>query len=1263
MITQPSIGLKDSNLNLRPHADIIRSLLVRQLYIRGPEGYAGALLGVFILTISLWNYAPRLGLVLWLAAYATLHLLRTILVRNYLKLRHEPTDPWIWERRFAAGTIAGGVLWGAAAIFLFPDDSIPHQYLLALFVVGISCAGAAFYWPSKIVYIPTILVELIAVSGRFFFKADETGIATGIILLLFCAVVLRVARYLNLSETESLRLRLEKEDLVNSLQKARDELETRVKERTADLRREVDQRIEAQESLSKSEERYRLVVDNVQESIYVAQDGRLRFVNPATIESFGYSESELLSKPFVDFIHPDDRELVYQNHLSRLDGGRLPARYSFRILKNDGSARWVEINSVLIQWDKRPAALVFMTDTTDQRKAHEALRQSEERYRSFFDTCRDGVFITTLDGSFIDANDSALEMLGYCFDERAELAERPVAGFFARPEERETYLAIVSKLGFCKDYPTQLRKKDGAVIEVLLTTVVRRDPDGSIAGFQGTVRDVTASKRAEKALKESEERLKLFIEHAPTALAMFDLEMRYVAVSRRWITDYRLDESSILGRSHYEVFCEIPDRWKAAHRRGLAGEVVRSEEDYFERMDGSGQWLRWELHPWRKADGGIGGIIIFAEDITERKEAEQALKASEERYRSLFENMLDGYAYCKVISEDGKPQDFVYLDCNDSFERLTGLKDVVGKNITDVIPGIKESNPELVQACMSVASTGIPEKIESYVQPLGMWLYASVYSAGKDHIVTLFDNITEQKKAQQEALEAERRFRALVEDASSIPVQGYDSNRRVFFWNAASEKLYGYSREEALGKRLEDLIIPPAMRDDVIAAVDNWMEHGQRIPAGELDLMHKDGSIVPVHSTHVMLEGLDGRREMYCVDLDLKDLKRGEEERTSLREQLLQAQKMEAVGTLAGGIAHDFNNLLQVILGFGELLMDGIADDDPNYSDLRKIISAGRSGAELVQHLLTFGRKVEPKLTDINLNQRLRHMQKLLGRSIPKMIEIRLELAEALDMINADPGQIEQVIMNLALNARDAMDQGGTLVLRTENITLDDEATKFNVESKSGAYVLMTISDTGRGMDTETMRHIFEPFYTTKEMGRGTGLGLAMVYGIVKQHGGHITCESEVGKGSTFKTYLPAKASEDELVPELSDETAPLGTETLLLVDDETFVRELGERILTSGGYTVLTAENGVDALKIYEREQDRVALVILDLIMPTMGGTDCLKKILRINPHVKVLIASGYSGDSSRKECFELGAEGFVAKPFRVKELLMRVRKIMDES
>ncbi|MDR3605452.1 MAG: response regulator, partial [Syntrophaceae bacterium] len=362
-------------------------------------------------------------------------------------------------------------------------------------------------------------------------------------------------------------------------------------------------------------------------------------------------------------------------------------------------------------------------------------------------------------------------------------------------------------------------------------------------------------------------------------------------------------------------------------------------------------------------------------------------------------------------------------------------------------------------------------------------------------------------------------------------------------------------------------------------------------------------------------------------------------------------------------IAHDFNNLLQVVLGYSELILQHKKAEDPDYADLQKICQAGKRGADLVKSLLTFSRKVETKYVPVDLNQEITSIRSLLSRTIPKTIRIDLHLSGALESIHGDSSQIGQVLMNLGVNARDAMPDGGILTIETENIQLDEEYCSAHLDAKSGSYVLLTVSDTGKGMDKKTLSHIFEPFFTTKETGKGTGLGLATVYGIVKQHDGHIMCYSELGHGTTFKIYLPAIQRERDLQAPTFETVIPGGTETVLLVDDEDLLRELGARILNQYGYHVITASNGKEALEIYQSHGGSISLVILDLIMPEMDGRQCIAEILRIDPNVKVVIASGYSEGEPTSRATEGGAKGFVQKPYNVRQLLQTVREILDKD
>jgi len=398
---------------------------------------------------------------------------------------------------------------------------------------------------------------------------------------------------------------------------------------------------------------------------------------------------------------------------------------------------------------------------------------------------------------------------------------------------------------------------------------------------------------------------------------------------------------------------------------------------------------------------------------------------------------------------------------------------------------------------------------------------------------------------------------------------------------------------------------------------------------------------------------------------EISDHKQAQKEKEMLQEQLIQAQKMEAIGTLAGGIAHDFNNSLHAITSYAQLMKIEKNRDSQDSDYLNRILGITKKSNDFTQQLLTFSRKIKSKLRPTNLNNEIFQVQTLLERTISKMIKIELDLAKDLKIISADSVQIEQILLNLALNASHAMSDEGLLTIKTKNTVLDKDFIKTRLEADPGSYVLLSIADTGHGMEKEIQNRIFEPFFTTKKSGRGTGLGLSMVYGIVKNHHGYIGCYSKPAAGTRFNMYFPVL--EMEKIPEnkvsTKKEKIPTGNETILMVDDEESILDVGKKMLQQFGYSVTTAGSAEKAIEIYRVEKEGIDLVILDINMPGIGGHKCLKRLLEINPAVKTIVTSGSLSAEGEKSIHKMGAYAYIEKPYQFKMLLVKIRKIIDNQ
>ena len=523
--------------------------------------------------------------------------------------------------------------------------------------------------------------------------------------------------------------------------------------------------------------------------------------------------------------------------------------------------------------------------------------------------------------------------------------------------------------------------------------------------------------------------------------------------------------------------------------------------------------------------------------------------------------------------------------------------------------------------------------------------------------------VLERKRTEEELRSYTQRLSMHVMH-TPLGVIEWDLDFRVVEWNKSAERIFEYTRDEALGRDAYDLLIPANEAEYVRQVWEHLLSrtggirsvNTNRTKTGEIRvcqwyntiLTRPDGSIVGVAS----------------LVLDITEQKQAEKEKLRLEAQLLQAQKMEAVGELAGGIAHDFNNLLQGISGYTQLLLIECAQKKEDCSRLQGIQRAALRAADLIRQLLTFSRKIESQLRPLNLNHAIDRMKEMLERTIPKMIAFEYYLTPELNDIEGDAMQIEQVIMNLSINAMHAMPEGGKVIIETSNELLDEAYCRSHFDSKAGRYVVLSVSDNGTGMDPETLHRIYEPFFTTKEIGQGTGLGLSIVYGIVKSHGAHIKCYSEPGKGTRFQIYFPAAATETVVEDQMPvSDDIPQGTETVLLVDDDEAVRDIGLQMLSNKGYAVMTATSGEEGVRLYRDRSQSIDLVVLDLNMPGMGGYKCMQALRAIDPGIKILIASGYTPKGEIQHTLAEGAQGYIIKPFQFVDFMKKVRHALDSA
>jgi PAS domain S-box-containing protein len=1032
------------------------------------------------------------------------------------------------------------------------------------------------------------------------------------------------------------------------------------------IARDITVRKKVEEALHESEERYRNILDSIQDG-YSETDlrGNFTLVNNMTCKHLGYTKEESIGMNYRQYTSDENAKKIKKLYAEVYKTGKPVDLTDHELISKDGTTATYELSVSLIRnAEGNPIGFRQTSrDVTQRKKSEETLRQSEEKYRNILEHVEEGYYEEDLAGNFTFFNDSLCQIYGYPGEELLGLNYKRYTDKETARKLFQVFNEIYRTGNPSKEYSYELIRKDGSKRYIEASASLIKDAADKPVGFRGIVRDVTERKKMEQVLLEREEQYRTLLETMEEGYYEVDLAGKLTFVNDSFSKMHARE--NMLGMTNREYMSKETARRVYEIFNGVykTGHPVRLVE--WEIIKGNGQKAIVEASVYliNNAQGERIGFRGIERDITERKRAEEALRQSEERYRTILETMQEAYY------ENDLAGHFTFV--NDALCRHLGYskEELIGKASRQFQD--EANTKRTYQAFNEIYRTGEPVKAleTEYIRKDGTkGTYEVSASLIRDAQGKPFGfrgvsrDVTERKQAEEALRHSEERYRTIIENIQD----GYFENDlagNFTFVNDVISRHLRYTRDELIGMNYRQYTDEENAKK-LYQHYIGLYRTGQPIKPFEAGYVGKDGTKLLAEISVSLMRDSEGKPIGFRgISRDITERKQAEEEKLSLQEQLRQSQKMEAIGQLAGGVAHDFNNLLTVIKGYSQLSLLDLKEDGPLRGNIQEIEKATQRATDLTRQLLAFSRRQILDLKVLDLNVLLKDLEKMLRRIIGEDIQLITLLSEDLGKVKIDPSQIEQVIFNLAVNARDAMPSGGKLAIETANVELDEEYAHAHVSVAPGRYVRLSVSDTGVGMTQEVKEKVFEPFFTTKEKGKGTGLGLSMVYGIVKQSNGNIWLYSEPGRGTTFRIYFPRTEEEADTLRERQEaEFFPRGSETVLLVEDDELVRDLAIRLLGQQGYRILHAANGQEALQVAkEHLGETIHLLLTDIVMPQMGGKE-LSDWLRISrPNIKVLFTSGYADNAIVHHGVLDRGTHFLQKPFSLKTLSRKVREVLD--